>query len=181
MRAGPGGVGLQGVDAERTGQNRGESSVGIEHKNGAGVIDRVVAVGRRLDDDGDTELIRDGFDARLIGGGEADELGIEIRHVFRQLRRRIPFCIDRNEDHLRWCRALGGPQALVHRGQRRQRRRAEIRTIRIAEEHERPMAAEIRGAKIPALLIDQAKIRQCAAGREKRACGQIDGSHRVMP
>ncbi len=120
---------------------RGEPPVGSEHENGAGVIDAVVAVDCRVDDHADSELFRDGFDARLVGGREADELGIEVRHVLRDLLRGIAFGVDRDEDHLRKHRRLGGAQALLHRGQSGERGRTQVRTIRIAEKQQRPVAA----------------------------------------
>jgi len=130
------------------------------------VIDRVVAVGGRLDADGDAEFFRHGFDARLIGGGQADEMRIEIRHVFRQLRRRIAFCVHRNEDHLRYDHRAIGAQTLLNGRQGGQGGGAKIRTICITEKHQRPMAVEISGAKLPPLCIDQAKIREFTGGRE---------------
>ena len=61
------------------------------------------------------------------------------------------------------------PQTLLHRRERGERGRAEIRAIGVAEEHERPVSAQIRVArKAGPALIDQAKIRQRAARARDR-------------
>jgi hypothetical protein len=43
------------------------------------------------------------------------------------------------------------------------------------------MAAQISAAKYPAMLVDQAKIRQVVAGREKGPRGQFDRGPVVTP
>ncbi len=172
---------LQGIHAERTGQDRAQAPVGREHKNGTGVIDRVIAAGCGLDGHCDAELFRDRLEARLIGGGQADEFGIEVRHEFLELRRRVAFGIDGHEDDLRQHRRLGRTQTLLHCGQGGERGRAEIRAIRIAEKQQRPVAAKIGGPKQPAFLVDQAKIRQLAGTREIGSRRQLDCGRGMAP
>ena len=70
--------------------------------------------------------------------------------------------------------ARSRPQILLQRRERRERGRAEIRTVRVAEEHERPVSVEIARPERRPALIDQAKIRQRARGREIGARRELD-------
>jgi len=97
------------------------------------------------------------------------------------LRRGIAFGVDRHEYHLGKHRPPIGAQALLHGGQRGECGGTIIRTIRIAKEEQRPVAAQIRGAKDPPLRVDQAKIRQLAAGRDEGPGGQLYGRRGAMP
>ncbi len=124
-------------------------AVRVEDEKLPRVIDRIVAVRCRADDHRHTPFPGDGLDGRLIGGGEADEFGIEVGHVLRQLRRRVAFRVDGYEDHLRKHRGLVGAQPLLQCRQRGERGRTEIRTIGVAEEQQGPVAAQILRPECP--------------------------------
>ena len=172
----------QSVLGEGPGQDRGDLSGGVDHEDLCGMIDRVAAVGlRRRQRHRDPELAGKRLDGRLVGGGYAEEFGVEIRHVLGELGRCIALGVHRHEHHLR---AYGGaalPQALLQGRQCGEGRRAEIRAIGVAEEQERPAPAQARGAKGLASLVDQAKIRHRATRRQVGARREIERRRGVPP
>jgi hypothetical protein len=125
------------------------------------MIDGVVAVVALLDDHRDSELFRDRFDARLIGRGQADEFGIEIRHIFGQLRGVSRLAS--TDTKITW-----GYRAFAARSRFSMAAKvvsvgAKVRAIRVAEKQHGPMPRRIGGVKGSTMLVDQAKIRHSAA------------------
>src|SRR3989338_3849632 len=81
----------------------------------------------------------------LVCAGEADKGGMELRDKTRELLDRVVFWIDGDEQYLHTLGVVAEP--LHEHGEFRHRRRADIRTVGEAEEHDHDLALEIRGLR----------------------------------
>ncbi len=106
---------------------------------------------------------------RLRLAGESDKLGVESMHVLGQYRGRIALGVDADQQYAQ----IGERAGLLHLGELGEGGRANVRTMREAEEHQRRPAPQLRRRERLAGLIDQMKVRDRAGLRQPGAACKL--------
>ncbi len=107
----------------------------VHEEDRRGVIHAVVAAGQVHPQEGHPEAVRHGLHHRG-SAGQADEVRVEGMDVLRQLRGRVACRIHADEHHAQPRHDAG----FHHLRQLQQRHRAHIRTVGVAEVHQRRRA-----------------------------------------
>ena len=125
------------------------------------VIDRVASrLPARLLLIDDLELLGH-VGGRLVVAVQAEKRRIERGHVMGEHVARVALRVDGDEQHLHAARVRS---ELLHRGgELRERRRAEIRALRIAEKDDDGLAAKVGERTRLAVMVDQMEV--AAEGR----------------
>jgi hypothetical protein len=161
-------IGADGRDVEGRGEDCSDAARVIEQEHHRRMVHGVIAPGQlhAADDHAETRGER-GDRGRCAG--EPEKLRVEGMYVAAEHRRSVTLRVDAHEHHAQ----TGERGALAYLRQLQERRRAHIRTVRKAEEHEGGCARQIVCRELASAGVGEAEVGQDLRLRQPGAACQL--------